>query len=49
MTTLNIIRSSEAAGLIDVSAWGIHLRKWRLSVLPVACAVVLGAAMAAGY
>jgi hypothetical protein len=49
MTTLNIIRSIEAVGLVAVSAWGIHLGKWRLTVLPVACAVVLGAVMAAGY
>ncbi|MCA7889633.1 hypothetical protein QZM25_31630 [Burkholderia contaminans] len=49
MTTLSIIRSVEAVGLIAVSAWGIHLGKWRLTVLPVACVVALGAVMAAGY
>lgn len=49
MTTLNIIRSIEAAGLVAVSAWGIHLGKWKLTVLPIACAVVLGTVMVAGY
>ncbi|MBB5547643.1 hypothetical protein [Paraburkholderia fungorum] len=49
VTTLNIIRSLEAAGLVAVRAWGIHLGKWKLTVLPIACAVVFGAVMVAGY
>ncbi|MDN7183241.1 hypothetical protein M0D69_35560 [Caballeronia sp. SEWSISQ10-4 2] len=49
MTTLNIIRSIEAVGLVAVSAWGISLGKWKLTILPIACAAMLGAVMAAGY
>ncbi|HDV6368507.1 TPA: hypothetical protein ACK3Q6_004080 [Burkholderia cepacia] len=47
--TLNIIRTVEVVGLIAVSAWGIRVGKWRLTVLPLTCAALLGAVMAAGY
>jgi hypothetical protein len=46
---MNIIRAVEVAGLIAVSAWGISPGKWWLTVLPPACAALLGAVTAAGY
>jgi hypothetical protein len=46
---MNFIRTVEVVALIAVSAWGISLGKWRLTVLPLACAALLGAVMASGY
>ncbi|MFM0077180.1 hypothetical protein PQQ86_39205 [Paraburkholderia sediminicola] len=46
---MNIIRAVEVVGLIAVSACGISLRKWRLTVLPLTCAALLSAVMAGGY
>ena len=49
MTTINIIRALIALGLVAVSVWGIRIGKWKMTVLPLTCAAVLGAVIAAGY
>lgn len=49
MHGLTVIQIIEAGGLVAVGAWAVRVGKWRLAFVPLACAGLIGAVLAAGY